>query len=237
MRGVLGQVSTPSSGAAQNSSLGLNDIKGAESSRCVGQPNSMSKCRVFGLGAVSQVTLERLANVPCYCHLSALSDFRVCVCVRARRLLEVTNCNLANSCPHHAHQTQAPLRIAACTLGLSSATLASVTWQCCAVNRQAGEWLGRSAILGKQRSSTKPTVRVTERGRVMQRQSAHKHQQEITLSSNQLCTRTRQPRLHIVPRHLRQHLLRALDLATPLPQARARADGARPGQLARAAGL
>ena len=41
----------------------------------------------------------------------------------------------------------------------------------------------------------------------MQRQSARKLQQEITLSSNQLCTRTRQPRLHIVPRHLRQHLL------------------------------
>ena len=39
----------------------------------------------------------------------------------------------------------------------------------------------------------------------MQRQSARKHQQEMILSSNQLCTRTRQPRLHIVPRHLRQH--------------------------------
>ena len=40
----------------------------------------------------------------------------------------------------------------------------------------------------------------------MQGKSARKYQ-EITLSSNQLSTRTRQPRLHVMPRHLRQHLL------------------------------
>ena len=48
---------------------------------------------------------------------------------------------------------------------------------------------------------------VTERGRVMQRKSARKYHQEITLSSNQLRTRTWQPWLHVMPRHLRQHLL------------------------------
>ena len=32
----------------------------------------------------------------------------------------------------------------------------------------------------------------------MQRKSARKYYQEITLSSNQLSTRTRQPRLHVM---------------------------------------
>ena len=33
----------------------------------------------------------------------------------------------------------------------------------------------------------------------MQRKSASKYYHEITLSSNQLSTRTRQPRLHVMP--------------------------------------